>query len=60
MGGQGGAGANATPGAGSTYQVREKRAGTAFPPPLEPTRPIYEVDCTKPFDPAGKGNLRCM
>lgn len=30
------------------------------PPPLDPSRTIYEVDCTKFFNPLGQGNLRCM
>jgi hypothetical protein len=30
------------------------------PPPMDPSRLVYEVDCTKAFFPLGKGNLRCM
>jgi hypothetical protein len=33
---------------------------TTQPPPLDPSRKVYEVDCTKPFDPRGKGNLSCI
>jgi hypothetical protein len=33
---------------------------TSEPPPMDPSRLIYEVDCTKPFYPLEKGNLRCM
>ncbi len=33
---------------------------SSTPPPLDPTRRVYEVDCTRPFDALGKGNLRCM
>ena len=36
------------------------RVRTSQPPALDPSRRIYEVDCTKPFDALGKGNLRCM
>jgi hypothetical protein len=32
---------------------------TTTPPPMDPSRRIYEVDCTQPFDSLGKGNLRC-
>ena len=33
---------------------------SSTPPPLDPSRTIYEVDCTKPFMALGKGNLRCI
>ena len=29
-------------------------------PALDPTRKVNEVDCTKPFDFLGKGNLCCI
>ncbi len=35
------------------------RTRGATPPPLDPTRKIYPVSCTQPFDPMGKGNLCC-
>lgn len=28
-------------------------------PPLDPSRKVYAVDCTRPFDALGKGNLCC-
>lgn len=36
------------------------RVRSSTPPPLDPARTIFEVDCTKPFQPLGKGNLRCL
>jgi hypothetical protein len=33
---------------------------SSTPPPMDPSRRIYEVDCTRPFDSVGKGNLRCL
>lgn len=33
---------------------------TSRPPPLDPSRLIYEADCTRPFEYLGKGNLQCM
>src|SRR3954462_15681066 len=27
---------------------------TTQPPPMDPSRKVYEVDCTKPFNPLGK------
>ena len=41
----------------STYVTRVR---SSTPPPLDPGRTIYEVDCTQPFQPLGKGNLRCL
>lgn len=35
------------------------RVRSASPPRMDPSRRIFETDCTRPFDPAGKGNLRC-
>jgi hypothetical protein len=33
---------------------------SSAPPPMDPSRLVYEADCTKGFDTRGKGNLRCM
>lgn len=33
---------------------------TSTPPPLDPSRKVYAVDCTRPFDALGKGNLCCQ
>jgi len=57
-GGQGGSGAAPSAFEDSPRFRRENMK--SGPPPLEPTRNIYAVDCTRPFDPAGKGNLRCL
>lgn len=37
--------------------MERPRAGT---PPLDPSRKVYAVDCTRPFDALGKGNLCCQ
>jgi hypothetical protein len=36
------------------------RVRSAEPPALDPTRKVHEVDCTRPFEFLGRGNLRCM
>ena len=59
-GGRGGAGAGPAEVAGSPGASPAKSLGTSTPPPLDPNRRIYEVDCTRPFDATGKGNLRCI
>lgn len=41
----------------NTTEMERPRAGT---PPLDPSRKVYPVDCTRPFDALGKGNLCCQ
>lgn len=67
-GGSGGAGGGATgarsPGQGVAFVPKNApyvtHVRTSTPPPMDPSRLVYEVDCTKPFDALGKGNLRCI
>lgn len=49
--------AGASCGNPSTSDIERPRAGT---PPLDPSRKVYAVDCTRPFDALGKGNLCCQ
>ena len=65
-GGAGGAGGGAT---GVAVAARapcviggtplDYRTRGANPPPLDPSRKVYQVNCTQPFEPQGKGNLCC-
>ena len=48
------AGASGRAGSGST----RGRIDPRNPPPLDPTRKVNEVDCSKPID-LSAGNLRC-
>lgn len=44
-------------GSGDSSYSDRRRTGT--PPPLDPSRKVYTVDCTLPFDALAKGNLCC-
>lgn len=63
-GGRGGAGGGATDfrhtGGRNHVSPAVSHVRSSAPPPMDPTRRIYEVDCTRPFDSLGKGNLVCM
>ena len=67
-GGAGGAGGGAPGRVNGPREIGVRNIVTPYathvrsssPPPMDPTRRVYEVDCTKPFDSLGKGNLRCM
>jgi len=57
----GGAGGTAADWEGTDRDTSySRRMRTSTPPPLDPSRRIYEVDCTRPFNALGKGNLRCI
>ena len=67
--GSGGRGGSGGGGEGSAVSRRDSAYNTnspyashvrsSTPPPLDPTRVINRVDCTRPFDPF-RGNLFCI
>lgn len=65
-GGSGGAGGGAESRRGAVVNEAERdspcvtRARLSQAPALDPSRKIYAIDCTKPFDALGKGNLCCI
>ena len=62
-GGSGGSAESAAPSRGDFAYNSESRftshVRSSAPPPMDPTRVINRVDCTRPFDPF-RGNLFCI
>ncbi len=67
-GGSGGTGGGVAGARGTAPEVARSNRNSPYvahvrtttPPPMDPSRRIVEVDCTRPFNFEGRGNLRCM